>query len=123
MSTAICNNLGFEDFWTDMPIVRDAMRFDLDDFRSTLRELEAGASNIDRAIKAESEAEYQESSAMCKCSKQYLNKLVPFLQHATNELVNIVTLFKHVEQRVACLCTFFAEDTNTKVGIHFAFIY
>ena len=114
ITTAMNNKLDLVDFWSDMPAVRDAMRLNLDDFRSLLRECESGAQSVNRSIETEkSETEILDDSSCSDASTKFLHRLVPFLQRATVEIENIKNLFVDVEVKVQSLCSFFAEDIKT----------
>jgi len=114
ITTAMNNKLDLVDFWSDMPAVGDAMRLDLDDFRSLLRECESGAKSVTRSIETErSESASLDIASVSNTSTKFLHKLVPFLQRAAVEIENTKTLFDHVEGNVKTLCSFFAEDFKT----------
>jgi hypothetical protein len=98
------------DFWSDTPTVRDAMRFDLDDFRLVLREIQNGAQSVDRTIGAE---KTQVASQVGCSTEQFLTQLIPFLERAKGDLDKVKTLFSSVEEKVQLLCCFFAEESKT----------
>ena len=110
VATAMSNNLDIVDFWSDMHTVRDATRFDLDDFRLMFREIQNGAQSVDRTIEAE---KAQVASQVGNSSEKFVTILIPFLERAKGELNNIKTLFAGVEEKVQLLCCFFAEDYKT----------
>lgn len=104
ITSAMTQKLDFVDFFSGLPSIRKAMRFDLDEFRSLLKECEMGAQSVGRLI----ETEKSESTPT-----QCLDRLEPFLQHATAEIENIKCLFGDVKDKVQTLCSFFAEDHQT----------
>ncbi len=110
VTTAMSNNLDIVDFWSDTPTVRDAMRFDLDDFRLVLREIQNGAQSVDRTIGAE---KTQVASQVGCSTEQFVTQLIPFLERAKGDLDKVKTLFSSVEEKVQLLCCFFAEESKT----------
>lgn len=109
VTTAMSNKLDIVNFWSDMPTVRDAMRFDLDDFRSVLREIQNGSQSVDRTVQSEKTQDPQVGYP----SERFLTNLNPFLERAKGELDEIKMLFSRVEEKAQLLCCFFAEESRS----------
>jgi hypothetical protein len=110
VTTAMSSKLDIVEFWTDMPTVRDAMRFDLDDFRLMLREIQNGSQSVDRTVESEKTLV---PSQVGYSSEPFLTNLIPFLERAKGELDRIKILFSDVEDKVQLLCSFFAEESKS----------
>ena len=118
LDSVISSKLDLADFRLEMPAMREAMRLDLADLNSNLKDIESGASAVDTAIKSEkSDVDSSENGLISEISEKFLQKLEPFHEHASREILNIKASFNHVEGRVLSLCSFFAEDPKTKVSI------
>eukprot|EP00804_Cyclotella_cryptica_P023378 CCRYP_000525-RC/>CCRYP_000525-RC protein AED:0.38 eAED:0.38 QI:142/1/1/1/0.5/0.66/3/170/453 len=123
LDSVISSRLDLADFSSEMPALRDALRLDLTDLHSNLKEIESGTNAVDIAIKEEkSDVDSREDGLITESSEKFLVKLEPFYQHATHEIQNLRTLFTHVEGRARSLCSFFAEDPNTKTSKIFAVV-
>lgn len=116
VSTAISNNLGLEKFWDDMPSVRDANKFSLEEFQLSIRELQIGAKNIENVVNVESRALTDE---MTKPSKIFLEKLVPFYSTCTIEINSLQKLLDSSVEKAQRLRSFFAEDVKTSTSTIF----
>jgi hypothetical protein len=116
LDSVITSRLELASFRNEMPTMRDAMRLDLADLSSNLREIESGVNGVELAIKAEKEdVDSSEDGLISESSERFLQKLEPFHKHVTKEIESIKSKFDHVEECVQSLCSFFAEDSNTKV--------
>jgi diaphanous 1 len=116
LDSVITSRLELASFRNEMPTMRDAMRLDLADLSSNLREIESGVNGVELAIKAEKEdVDSSDDGLISESSERFLQKLEPFHKHVTKEIESIKSKFDHVEECVQSLCSFFAEDSNTKV--------
>lgn len=117
LDSVISRRLDLADLRAEMPTVRDAMRLDVADLISNLKEIESGANEVQLAIQAEkSDVDSSEDGLITESSEKFLQKLEPFHARASKEIVNIKDAFDHVEKQVHKMCQFFAEDLNTKVS-------
>lgn len=116
LDSVVSNRLELADFRSDMPTMRDAMRLDLNDLTSNLKELENGINAIEHTIAAEkADVDSSDDWLISHASGKFLEKLKPFRAHAMSELDNIKASVVLVEDHVQLLCSFFAEENNTKV--------
>ena len=114
VATSMNESLDIVDFWADMPAVRDAMRLDLDDFRSLLRECKSGVQSVGCSVETEkTQMTNTERSHMSVASEKFIHNLIPFLKQAHMKIENVANLFGDVEGKVQSLCSFFAEDCKT----------
>ena len=117
LDSVISSRLDLADFRVEMPTMRDAMRLDLADLTSNLKEIESGANEVQLAIQAEkSDVDSSKDGLISESSEKLLQKLQPFHAHASKEILNLKAAFDHVEEDVHKMCQFFAEDLNTKVS-------
>ena len=117
LDSVITNKLDLADFRLEMPAMKEAMRLDLADLHSNLKDIESGVSVVELALEAEKSDVDCSEKGFSEISEKFLQKLEPFHTHASREIVNIKASFNQVEECVLSLCSFFAENHKTKVSV------
>ena len=95
-------------FKNDMPTLRDSLRLDIDEMKSTMKEIESGYRNIENTIKTEESADGKTQHSI-----KFLSIASPFQKVAAGELKTMGELVARAASRVEDLKRFFAEEPSS----------